>query len=60
MRVSEILIILWFIIVISLDKFVNSYYNIILLTISLIFVIAIHLFNKRDRARRAVIVEAEK
>ena len=57
MRAQEILMIVWFVIVMTLDKFVISYYNIILLTISLIVVTAIHFLNKRDRARNAVIVE---
>ncbi len=60
MRAADIIMIIWFIIVILLDKLVKSNYNIILLTISLIFVIVIHLLIKRDRARRAAVVDRSK
>ncbi len=60
MRAQEILMIVWFVIVITLDKFVTSYYNIILLTISLIVVTAIYFLNKRDRARKVTVVDVAK
>ncbi len=60
MRAQEILMIVWFVIVITLDKFVTSYYNIILLIISLIVVTAIHFLNKRDRARKVTVVDVAK
>lgn len=60
MRAQEFLMILWFVIVISLDKFVTSYYNIILLAISLIIVIIIHYLNKRDRARIVTVLDVSK
>lgn len=53
MRMSNILLIIWFIIVITLDKFVQSYYNIILLMISGIFVYAIHKVNMKERSKAA-------
>ena len=53
MRPSDILMIVWFIIVMTLDKFVHSYYNILLLTISGIFLYAIHKFNMKERAKTA-------
>lgn len=53
MRMSNILLIIWFIIVITLDKFVQSYYNIILLTISGIFLYAIHKVNMKERPKIA-------
>jgi hypothetical protein len=50
MRASDILIIVWFFIVITMDKFVHSYYYIALLLISGIFLFAIHKFNMKEKA----------
>lgn len=60
MRTQEILIIVWFVIAVLLDKFIESYYNIILLTISLAIVITIRLLNKRDRSRKVTVVDIAK
>ncbi len=49
MRTSNILLIIWFVIVIVLDKFVQSYYNFILLIISGIFLYGIHRANMSER-----------
>lgn len=54
MRISNILFIIWFIIVIVLDKFVKSYYNIILLAISGVILFAIH---KAEKSRTIEIKE---
>lgn len=51
MRASDILIVVWFIIVVTLDKFIQSYYNIIILVISGIFLYAIHKFNMREKVK---------
>lgn len=53
MRASNIIFIVWFIVAITLDKFVQSYYNIILLTLSGIFLFAIHKLNMRERTKAA-------
>jgi hypothetical protein len=52
MRMSDILIIVWFIIVVTLDKFIQSYYNIVLLIISGIFVFAIHKFSMKEKKEK--------
>lgn len=51
MRMSNIVFIAWFIIVVTLDKFVQSYYNIILLAISGICIYTIHKVNMKERAK---------
>ncbi len=51
MRMSNIIFIIWFIIVITLDKFVQSYYNMILLAISGICIYTIHKFNMKERSK---------
>lgn len=51
MRASNIIFIVWFIVAVMLDKFVQSYYNIILLVLSGIFLYAIHKFNMREKAK---------
>lgn len=49
-RISDILFIVWFIIVIVLDKIVKSYYyNIIILAISGIILFAIHKANMAEK-----------
>lgn len=50
MRVSDILFYVWFIIVMVLDKFIQSYYSIALLIITVIFLYAIHKFNMKEKA----------
>ena len=57
MRTSDILMIVWFIIVITLDKFIQSYYNITLFVISAIFVYAIHRSNMKYKIRGVKIVK---
>lgn len=53
MRASDTLIIVWFFIVMTVDKFAHQYYYIALLVISGIFLYAIHKFNMREKARNA-------
>lgn len=57
MRISNILFIIWFIIVIVLDKFVKSYYNIILLAISGVILFAIHKANMAEKNKTIEIKE---
>ena len=49
MRASDILIIVWFFIVMTMDKFVHSYYYIALLIITGLFLYAIHKFNMKEK-----------
>lgn len=60
MRQSDILIIVWFIIVMTMDKFVHSYYNIALLMVSGIILFAIHKFNMREKTKTAEQIEKPK
>lgn len=60
MRVSDILIIVWFIIVVILDKFIQSYYNIVLLIISGIFLYAIHKFNMKEKVKTGEVAKKPK
>ena len=56
MKTSDILIIVWFIIVIMLDKFIQSYYTVALLIITAIFLYAIHRSNMKYKIRGVKIV----
>jgi high-affinity Fe2+/Pb2+ permease len=49
MRVSDVLVVAWFIMVMTMDRFVYSYYNITLLIISGLFLYAIHKFNMKEK-----------
>ncbi len=57
MRTSDILIIVWFIIVITLDKFIQTYYSIVLLIVTAIFLYAIHRSNMKYKIRGVNIVK---
>ena len=57
MRTSDILIIVWFIIVIMLDKFIQTYYTVALLIITAIFLYAIRRSNMKYKIRGVKIVK---
>ena len=60
MRISDILIIIWVIIVMALDKFVQSYYEIVILIITGIFLYGIHRANMKESLKHIGVKENKK